>query len=276
MAGDPSTKPGQKRTLRWTRSAQAARCGGIEMGFPVGPLLAALADRILYNLDLIEAKAPKWETPEQDQPPYSDTQLLISLLGVLIFPHEQAPGALGELMRGYKSLRNVLNVVYSQRDEAGVEIADADGDAVIIDPARLVDLPRLLRNSVAHFNILPINKGGRFSGIRIWNRRDSDKQITFVADMDFDEMRSLARYVLGELRKARADLPLQDPEDPMIEVESQREKSGSLPVKVPRLNPDIWSHLVDAHDGNAGAARTTLDRLVKREADRIRKAERSR
>jgi hypothetical protein len=54
------------------------------MGYPVGPLLAALADRILHNLDLIEAKAPKWGTPEQDQPPYSDTQLLISLLGVLI------------------------------------------------------------------------------------------------------------------------------------------------------------------------------------------------
>ena len=49
------------------------------MGYPVGPLLAALADRILYNLDLIDEQAPKWGTPEQDQPPYSDTQLLISL-----------------------------------------------------------------------------------------------------------------------------------------------------------------------------------------------------
>jgi hypothetical protein len=242
------------------------------MGYPVGPLLAALADRILHNLDLIEAKAPKWGTPEQDQPPYSDTQLLISLLGVLIFPHEKAPDALGELMRGYKSLGNVVNVVYSQRADAGIEIADADGDAVIIDPTHLTDLPRLLRNSLAHFNILPLNKDRRFSGIRIWNRRDSDKQITFVADIDFDEMRSLARYVLGELRKARTDLPLQDPEDPMIEVVSQRKNPGSPPVKVPRLNTDIWRHLVDAHDGNAGAAKTTLDRLVKGEADRLRKA----
>ena len=31
-----------------------ARFGRIEMGYPVGPLLAALADRILHNLDLIE------------------------------------------------------------------------------------------------------------------------------------------------------------------------------------------------------------------------------
>jgi hypothetical protein len=49
------------------------------MGYPVGRLLAALADRILHNPDLIEAKSPEWGTPEQDQPPYLDTQLLISL-----------------------------------------------------------------------------------------------------------------------------------------------------------------------------------------------------
>jgi hypothetical protein len=40
------------------------------MGYPVGPLLAALADRILHNLDLIESMAPKWGTAEQDRPPF--------------------------------------------------------------------------------------------------------------------------------------------------------------------------------------------------------------
>lgn len=241
------------------------------MGYPVGPLLAALADRILHNLDLIEKKAPKWGTPDQDRPPYSDTQLLISLLGVLIFPHERAPDALGQLMWGYKSLGKVVNVVFSIRNDARIEIADADGGAVIIDPALMTDLPRLLRNSVAHFNILPLNKDGRFSGIRIWNRRDLDKQITFVADIDFDEMRSLARHILGELRKARADIPLQDQEDPMLEVDFQLKNPVVPPVKVPRLNPDIWKHFVDAHDGNADAAKTAMDRLLKGKADELRR-----
>jgi hypothetical protein len=241
------------------------------MGYPVGPLLAALADRILYNLDLIFEQAPKWGTPEQDQPPYSDTQLLISLLGVLVFPHEKAPGALGQLMRGYKSLGRVVNIVYSIRDDARVEIAETDGEPVIVDTGRMTDLPRLLRNSIAHFNILPLNTDGRFFGIRIWNRRDLDKQITFVADIDFDEMRSLARHILGELRKARADIPLQDQEGPMLEVEFQRKNPVEPPAKVPRLNPDIWKHFVDAHDGKVDAAKTTMDRLLKRKADELRR-----
>jgi hypothetical protein len=108
------------------------------MGYPVGPLLAALADRILHNLDLIEQKAPKWGTPEQDQPPYSDQQFLISLLGVLVFPHEKAPGALGELMRGFKSLRKVVDVVYPVRTDAGVEIADTDGEVLKIFHCRIL------------------------------------------------------------------------------------------------------------------------------------------
>jgi hypothetical protein len=238
------------------------------MGYPVGPLLAALADRILHDLDLIESMSPKWGAPEQDQPPFSDTQLLISLLGVLVFPHEKAPSALGEIMRGYRPLHRVLSVIFSRHGSDRVEMTDADGDAVIVDPNRLSNLPRLLRNSLAHFNILPINIYGRFAGIRIWNR-DRDDQITFVADVNFDEMRSLARHVLKVLREQQSNLNLSDHEDPMAEVEAQRTASKKSSSKVPRLNGDIWRRLLEAHDGNADKAKTTLDRLVKGEADRL-------
>jgi hypothetical protein len=238
------------------------------MGYPVGPLLAALADRILHNLDLIDSLAPKWGSPEQDDPPFSDTQLLMSLLGVLVFPHEKAPGALGGIMRGYTPIHRVLNVVYSRHGDERIEMTGSDGEAVMVDPSRLSNLPRLLRNSLAHFNILPINKEGRFAGIRIWNR-DGDEQITFVADVDFDEMRALARHVLGVLREQQLDLNLQDPEDPMAEVEAKRGEVRGASPKVPRLNRDIWDRLLDAHRGDAGKAKATLDRLVKREADRL-------
>jgi len=83
------------------------------MGYPTGPLLAALADRIFTNLDLIEAHAPEWGSPSQREPPYADTQLLISLLGVLIFPHEKAPFALGNLLRDYEPLDRVLKIRHS-------------------------------------------------------------------------------------------------------------------------------------------------------------------
>jgi hypothetical protein len=64
------------------------------MGYPIGPLLRVLAERVLANLDLIEQQAPRPNDPDPNRAPYSDTQLLISLLGVLIFPHERTPSAL--------------------------------------------------------------------------------------------------------------------------------------------------------------------------------------
>ena len=59
------------------------------MSYPVGPLLRTLAERILKNLDLIDRQAPKWGVADQDEPPYTDTQLLVSLLGVLVFPNKR-------------------------------------------------------------------------------------------------------------------------------------------------------------------------------------------
>jgi hypothetical protein len=237
------------------------------MGYPTGPLLAALANRILWNLDLIEAQAPEWGSSRQNEPPYADTQLLISLLGVLIFPHEKAPFALGSLLRDYEPLDRVLTVRYSLHGEKDVELTDADGETVMVNPAVLTNLPTLLRNCVAHFNVLPIDKGGRFAGIRVWNR--ADRRITFVADIDFDELRLLARHVLHALREQRVDVPLEDPHDPMIEIEEQRHKPMPPERKVPRLNRDIWERLVDGHGGNSAAARIKMDQLLKKEADRL-------
>jgi len=192
------------------------------MSYPVGPLLATLADRILHNLDLIESKAPKWGSPDQNQPPYSDTQLLISLLGVLVFPHERAPQALGELMQSYNPLGRVLNIVYSRRGPRRIEMTDAEGEAVIVIQRDWPTFQDCCATAQPIFiNILPLNKCGRFGGIRVWNR-DQDNQITFVADIDFDELRALSWHVLTMMREQRADLPLRDPEDPMVEVEAQR------------------------------------------------------
>ena len=72
-------------------------------------------------------------------------------------------------------------------------LSSGDGATETIDPRSLKNLPRLLRNSIAHFNIRPIGVDGRFGGIRIWNRNPKG-QITFVADLDFDAFRPLAEH----------------------------------------------------------------------------------
>lgn len=186
----------------------------IALQYPVGPLLAELAHRILKNLELIDQLAPKWGSPQQNEPPYSDTQLMISMLGVLIFPQERSPNAIGELLAKYEGLNRVIKIVWSK---GPVEFDGADGKAVVIDPHSIKELPRLLRNSIAHFNVRPINVDGRFGGLRIWNRNSSGK-INFIADLDFDELRPLAMHILRSLDEGGLSVELEDPPDPMDEI----------------------------------------------------------
>lgn len=85
------------------------------------------------------------------------------------------------------------------------------------------NLPRLLRNSIAHFNIRPIDVNGRFGGIRIWNRNQKG-QITFVADLDFDAFRPLAEHILHSLHD-REGLELIDPPDRLDGLNKQQKLS---------------------------------------------------
>lgn len=103
------------------------------MAFPVGPLLQAMAARILFNLDFIEQHAPNAGDPDFERPPYADTQLLVSLLGVLVFPHERTPGALGDLVRGYPDINDIVTVRHSRVGSERVEIADDSGEATVVD-----------------------------------------------------------------------------------------------------------------------------------------------
>jgi hypothetical protein len=55
----------------------------------------------------------------------------------------------------------------------------------------------------------------------------------------------------------------------MAEIEAKRGELRDHSRKAPRLNRDIWERLLVAHGGDADKAKTTLDRLMKREADRL-------
>lgn len=53
------------------------------MGYPNGPLLRALAERVLRNIEIIENVEAKSSDPLSPEG-FAATQLLISLLGVLV------------------------------------------------------------------------------------------------------------------------------------------------------------------------------------------------
>jgi len=240
------------------------------MSYPVGPLLRTLAKRILANLDLVDQQAPRPGDMDQDRAPYSDSQLLISLLGVLVFPHERTPGALGRLLNNYEALSNVITIKHPKRSGANIEIVGDSGERHRIDPTSVNDLPRLLRNSIAHFNVRPIGKDGRFAGVRIWNEDDAGN-ITLVADLDFDALRPLARHILEELSQSQSDLELDDPPDPLETLKKNRIDPVSIPArKPPRIIDSTWAQFLNANQNNYDAAKKMVDRFLQDRAREVR------
>lgn len=192
------------------------------MSMPVNPVLGALARRVLENLAFVEEHAPPWKPgdPSSDDAPFADTQLLISLLGVLVFPHERTPDALGEILEDYDGqLDQIIDVKYIADQNGQITIAGVGGANERIDPRSIKSLPRLLRNSIAHFHILPIGVDGRFAGIRIWNARGNGA-ITFVADLYFDAFRPLAEHILRNLGD-REGVKFSDPPDPLEQLKDE-------------------------------------------------------
>jgi hypothetical protein len=101
-----------------------------------GELLSALAKWVLRNLEFIHANAPTWEldSPEANDPPYADTQLLISLFGILIFPHERTPDALGRLLDGYDGpIDEIIHMRYSAEANGRIRLTADDGTSETID-----------------------------------------------------------------------------------------------------------------------------------------------
>lgn len=244
------------------------------MSYPNGPLLRVLAQRVLANLNDIYDRAPVWDARagDRDDPPYADTQLLVSTLAFLVFPHERTPNALGRLLNDYdkvKKLADVMTVVYPNSGKGPISIDDGFDD-VVIDPSKIEELPRVLRNSIAHFNVRPIETdAGRFGGIRVWNR-NLDREITFIADINFDQLRDLATFVLEKLANAADPLTdIDDPVDPLEEVRQQRVSKPKNTDKPPRLIMDLWQKALAKHDGDAAQAKGWIDRTLSRELKKL-------
>jgi hypothetical protein len=248
----------------------SAQTGTAEMAYPEGPLLRELAKRVLQNLDDIDARAPEWDpdSPRRNDPPYSDTQLLISTLGFLVFPHERTPGALGELLKQYEKqfkLADVITILHPKAGEA-VHIAGGNDEDVAVDPGSIANLPRLLRNSIAHFNVRPIDVEGRFGGIRIWNE-NLEGDINLIADIHFDQLRHLARFILMAFAEGDGIQDIHDPPDPIDWLLIPKEVK--MP-KLPKINRDHWESALAAFGGDSSAAKTWIDRTISAGLRRLR------
>ena len=80
---------------------------------------------------------------------------------------------------------------------------DIDGAGL---PNNIHELPRYLRNAVAHFNVKPISQDGHsLTHLLVWNclpRSDSKNagKLTFVARVDVQKLTDLAKHILEKLK----------------------------------------------------------------------------
>jgi len=125
------------------------------------------AERTRKNLRIIEKLQAKGDEA------YEVTQLLNSMLGLLVFPRERfidriPQTSLGDLEAGGWPVPQVLGDFPQARD--------------------LRELVRYLRNAIAHFNIEFI--GEKIQSVKVWNTKNG--RTTWKAEIGVEELRAIA------------------------------------------------------------------------------------
>lgn len=136
-------------------------------------ILTDYTERTKKNLLYIE----KMVRNKPDLEIYETTQLINSLLGLLIFPFEE-------------SKRDNIKIPYKTLDtmeEEGWKIPKVVGDFPQVQ--NLKELIRYLRNSVAHFNIKFLSDEKRqIHGLQVWNI-DYHLGINWKAELSVSDLR---------------------------------------------------------------------------------------
>lgn len=149
------------------------------------------AQRTLDNLTAIR------RLRAEGQPVYEVTQLVNSLLGLLVFPKEEF-------------FEVIPRTPLHQLKQEGWPVPRVSGE---FRQARdLKELIRYLRNAVAHFNIeflpmpgVPGDSRPQISGLRVWNTRDRQK--TWEATLSLEDLEGITERVIGLVIRLNSRTP---------------------------------------------------------------------
>ena len=134
-------------------------------------LIKIFAKRTLKNLNAIE------KLKKQNAQVYEVTQLINSILGIMIFPRE-------------RDLTKIPNKTYIElRNEGWPAINTTNQFAQI---KSLDDLTRRFRNSIAHCNIEFINHKKKIVGLRLWNMDREMKRKVWEAELSIQDLRDIS------------------------------------------------------------------------------------
>lgn len=130
------------------------------------------AQRTRENLRFVREAAQRIESEPHAPQVYEVTQLINSMLGLLVFPQQAFIDAIPET-----PLNELIAQGWPQiRTTGGFE-----------DIQHLKQLVRLLRNAIAHFNIEFLAPSGRLTGVRVWNRNKRN-ETTWQAELSLNDL----------------------------------------------------------------------------------------
>tara|TARA_A100000171_G_scaffold53021_1_gene75472 strand:+ start:1217 stop:1681 length:465 start_codon:yes stop_codon:yes gene_type:complete len=145
-------------------------------------LVKDFADRTRSNLQLVRERA------ESGGKAYEVTQLINSMLGLLVFPQQ-------------RYYQNVPKWTMEQLRQKGWPEPVLTGD--IGKPNDLQELFRYLRNGITHFNMKFTDSGGVLDGVVIWNHEGGSSknpknwQVTLHLDELADITDRFVQLMLG-------------------------------------------------------------------------------
>ena len=146
------------------------------------------AQRTQKNLDFIYQHKNNPETKV-----YEVTQLINSMLGLLVFPQQ----------RFFNSIPEITLEELEKQGWPRIEPTPKIQASEYFKPCiNLRELVRVLRNSIAHFNIEFLSKKpGEISGIRIWNiaPRKGNRPITWEAEISIETLRRITELFIESL-----------------------------------------------------------------------------
>ena len=157
-------------------------------------LLADFAERTLHNLRLIR----EIEKAQPERKAFEVTQLINSLLGLLVFPKENY-------------LDQVPDKTIDELKAEGWPIPDVSAE---YNQAKgLKDFVRLMRNGVAHFNVEFLSsQRNEITGIRIWNinrqrEKDWEAELT-LEDIEIIALRFISLLTGKDINMQNENVPI--------------------------------------------------------------------
>lgn len=142
-------------------------------------LVRDFAQRTRHNLDVIRA------CQAQGEEVYEATQLINSMLGLLVLPKEHY-------------YNNIPTTPLEQLRTDGWPAPVLDGE--FKSPKHLRDLVRLLRNSVAHFNVEFVAPTGEIEGVILSNKCNCGN-VTWRASLSLDDLEQITSKFVDLIRK---------------------------------------------------------------------------